>query len=104
MNVPARKPARLVLADGTAFEGMAIGAEGVSVGEAVFTTGMTGYQEVLTDPSYCGQIVTMTAPQMGNTGVNLEDLETQVPKVAGFAVHELSPLASNWRSTATLDA
>jgi carbamoyl-phosphate synthase small subunit len=104
MNVPARKSARLVLADGTAFEGMAIGAEGVSVGEAVFTTGMTGYQEVLTDPSYCGQIVTMTAPQMGNTGVNLEDLETQVPKVAGFAVHELSPLASNWRSTATLDA
>ncbi|MFI5307943.1 MAG: glutamine-hydrolyzing carbamoyl-phosphate synthase small subunit [Polyangiales bacterium] len=100
----AKKSAHLVLADGTAFAGTAIGAEGVSVGEAVFTTGMTGYQEVLTDPSYCGQIVTMTAPQMGNTGVNLEDLETQRPSVAGFAIHELSPLASNWRASATLDA
>jgi len=100
----ARPISHLVLADGTVFGGVAIGAPGVSVGEAVFTTGMTGYQEVLTDPSYCGQIVTMTAPQMGNTGVNLEDLETERPAVAGFAIHELSPLASNWRSSATLDA
>jgi carbamoyl-phosphate synthase small subunit len=99
-----KRPAHLVLADGTAFSGVAIGAEGVTTGEAVFTTGMTGYQEVLTDPSYCGQLVTMTAPQMGNTGVNLEDLETERPRVAGFIVHELSPISSNWRSNATLDA
>lgn len=98
-----KRPAHLVLADGTAFSGVAIGAEGVTTGEAVFTTGMTGYQEVLTDPSYCGQIVTMTAPQMGNTGVNGEDLETDRPRVAGFVVHELSSLASNWRAHSTLD-
>jgi len=70
----------------------------------VFTTGMTGYQEVLTDPSYCGQIVTMTAPQMGNTGVNAEDEETRRPFVAGFVVHELSSITSNWRATESLDA
>ena len=99
-----RKHAWLVLADGARFEGEAIGAEGTTVGEAVFTTGMTGYQEVLTDPSYCGQIVTMTAPEMGNTGVNAEDEETERPFVAGFVVHELSPVASNWRSTESLDA
>jgi carbamoyl-phosphate synthase small subunit len=99
-----RSVAHLVLADGTVFPGVAIGAPGIGVGEAVFTTGMTGYQEVLTDPSYCGQIVTMTAPQMGNTGINPEDLETERPRVAGFAVHELSPLASNWRARATLEA
>lgn len=99
-----RKRAYLVLADGTRFEGEAVGAEGTTVGEVVFTTGMTGYQEVLTDPSYCGQIVTMTAPQMGNTGVNAEDQETGSPFVAGFVVHEMSSLASNWRSTETLDA
>src|SRR5690349_17504358 len=106
-QVPARNdhaPAHLVLADGRVFAGTAIGASGASVGEVVFTTGMTGYQEVLTDPSYCGQIVTMTAPQMGNTGVNEGDLEHARPRVAGFVVHELSPLASNWRCNATLDA
>lgn len=96
-------PARLVLADGTAFEGVAIGKPGATTGEAVFTTGMTGYQEVLTDPSYAAQLVTMTAPQMGNTGVNTEDVETRAPAVAGFVVHELSELASNWRSEASLD-
>ncbi len=95
--------AHLVLADGTAFPGHAIGASGHTVGEAVFTTGMTGYQEVLTDPSYCGQIVTMTAPQMGNTGVNPDDVEAGKPNVAGFVVHELSRLSSNWRSRASLD-
>lgn len=101
---PPTQIAHLVLADGTAFSGLAIGAEGYTVGEAVFTTGMTGYQEVLTDPSYCGQIITMTAPQMGNTGVNQDDVETRVPVAAGFAVHELAGLASNWRATQTLDA
>jgi carbamoyl-phosphate synthase small subunit len=80
-----------------------MGAEGSTVGEAVFTTGMTGYQEVLTDPSYCGQIVTMTAPQMGNTGVNAEDAEAGRSSVAGFVVHELARQASNWRAQATLD-
>jgi carbamoyl-phosphate synthase small subunit len=95
--------AHLVLADGTHFTGVAIGKVGETVGEAVFTTGMTGYQEVLTDPSYCGQIVTMTAPQMGNTGVNDEDLEAERPHLAGFVVHELSPLASNWRATESLN-
>lgn len=99
-----RPAAHLVLADGTAFAGVAIGAPRTNVGEVVFTTGMTGYQEVLTDPSYRGQIVTMTATQMGNTGVNEEDLECARPHVAGFVVHELSPVASNWRSTATLDS
>lgn len=98
-----RRRIHLVLADGTAFPGVSIGAPGATTGEAVFTTGMTGYQEVLTDPSYCGQLVTMTAPQMGNTGVNTEDTEADKPHVAGFIVHELSPMASNWRANATLD-
>ncbi|MFW5877426.1 MAG: glutamine-hydrolyzing carbamoyl-phosphate synthase small subunit [Myxococcota bacterium] len=96
--------AHLVLADGTRFEGVSVGADGNTVGEVVFTTGMTGYQEVLTDPSYCGQIVTMTAPQMGNVGVNPEDQETEHPFVAGFVVRELSPVVSNWRATEALDA
>jgi carbamoyl-phosphate synthase small subunit len=99
-----RVAAHLVLADGSVFAGHAIGATGSAVGEAVFTTGMTGYQEVLTDPSYCGQIVAMTAPEMGNTGINLEDLEHERPRVAGFVVHALSPIASNWRASASLDA
>lgn len=99
-----RPEAHLVLADGTVFPGVAIGAVGDAVGEAVFTTGMTGYQEVLTDPSYRGQVVTMTAPEMGNTGANPEDLECVKPHVAGFVVHALSAIASNWRSTVTLDA
>ena len=97
------RPAHLVLADGTAFAGTAVGADRTAVGEAVFTTGMTGYQEVLTDPSYCNQIVTMTATQMGNTGVNDDDEETRKPFVAGFVVHELARLTSNWRADRTLD-
>ena len=72
-------------------------------GEAVFNTAMTGYQETLTDPSYYGQIVTMTAPQIGNYGVNLEDEESDGPKVAGFVVRDLSPVVSNWRATGSLD-
>lgn len=102
----ATRRAHLALADGTLFEGEAFGAEGSSTGEVVFTTGMTGYQEVLTDPSYTGQIVTMTAPQIGNTGINLEDDEAVGcrPQVAGFVVRDASPIASNWRSKETLDA
>jgi len=96
----------LVLADGTVFEGRPFGARGSTTGEAVFTTTWTGYQEVLTDPSFYGQIVTMTAPQIGNVGVNAEDSETvgEPPRVAGFVVRDASPLASNWRSQQTLDA
>ena len=98
-----RQKAHLVLADGTIFEGVAVGASGTTIGEAVFTTGMTGYQEVLTDPSYCGQIVTMTAPQIGNTGANEEDEEAGKPWLAGFVMHELSPVVSNWRAKRSLD-
>lgn len=100
------KPARLALADGTVYPGFAYGASGSVVGEVVFTTGMTGYQEVLTDPSYCGQIVTMTSPHIGNTGVNAHDSEsaTGAPQVAGFVMRDPSPVASNWRSETTLDA
>ncbi len=106
--LPAR-PARLCLADGATFEGLAVGAslpaDGAAIGEVVFTTGMTGYQEVLTDPSYKGQIVTMTAPQIGNTGVNVDDPENaEGPAVAGFVVRELSESTSNWRSTEPLDS
>jgi len=95
--------ANLVLADGTTFEGTAIGADGSTLGEAVFTTGMTGYQEVITDPSYCGQIVTMTSPHIGNTGVCMQDEEARSPALSGFVVHELSPLVSNWRSEQSLN-
>ena len=102
-SAPPKQLAHLALADGTVFSGLAMGAGGTVCGEAVFTTGMTGYQEVLTDPSYCGQLVTMTAPQMGNTGTNQEDVETQRPAVAGFVVHELSRLASNYRANLSLD-
>jgi carbamoyl-phosphate synthase small subunit len=98
--------AHLCLADGSIFEGIAWGAPGVATGEVVFTTGMTGYEEVLTDPSYCGQIVTMTAPQIGNTGINPEDTESVVgvPQVAGFIVRDMSAESSNYRATETLHA
>ncbi len=91
-----------MLADGTAFAGRTLGARGETIGEVVFTTGMTGYQETLTDPSYCGQIVTMTAPQIGNTGVNSEDSESSHPFVAGFAVKEASPRVSSYRADGDL--
>ncbi|MCB9708275.1 MAG: glutamine-hydrolyzing carbamoyl-phosphate synthase small subunit [Myxococcales bacterium] len=97
------QPGHLVLADGTSFEGRLIGASGDTVGEVVFMTGMTGYQEVLTDPSYCDQIVSMTAPHIGNTGINAEDQESERPSLAGFVVHALSPTTSNWRSEGALD-
>lgn len=92
----------LALEDGSLFRGFAFGATTTVVGEAVFNTGMTGYQETLTDPSYFGQIVTMTTPQIGNYGVNLEDEESDGPKVAGFVVRDLSPVVSNWRATGNL--
>src|SRR3954470_21480073 len=95
-----RPRAHLVLADGTVFGGIAIGASGASTGEAVFTTGMTGYQEVLTDPSYAGQIVTMTSPHIGNTGITAEDAESRKgqPHVAGFIMREPCEVPSNHRS------
>jgi carbamoyl-phosphate synthase small subunit len=92
----------LALEDGTWFRGIAVGAHGEAQGEVVFNTSMTGYQEVLTDPSYAGQIVTMTAPQIGNYGVASGDAESQTPHVAGFVMREASPLASNWRAEGTL--
>ncbi|MBC2607985.1 glutamine-hydrolyzing carbamoyl-phosphate synthase small subunit [Pelagicoccus albus] len=92
----------LALEDGSVFRGVAFGAKKTVVGEAVFNTSMTGYQEILTDPSYYGQIITMTAPMIGNYGVNEEDIEADKPMCTGFVVRELSPIASNWRSTATL--
>ncbi|MFN3396572.1 MAG: glutamine-hydrolyzing carbamoyl-phosphate synthase small subunit [Thermodesulfovibrionales bacterium] len=91
--------ALLVLADGTVFDGKSFGSEGETIGEVVFNTSMTGYQEILTDPSYKGQIVTMTYPQIGNYGVNLEDVESAGgPKVEGFVVKEYIDFPSNWRS------
>lgn len=99
-----RHRAHLVLADGTVFEGFAYGHDATVTGEVVFTTGMTGYQEVLTDPSYHNQLVTMTAPHIGNTGVNLEDEEADKPMVGGFIFHEPSPGYSNWRAETSLDA
>ena len=92
----------LALEDGSIFRGFAFGAKTTVTGEAVFNTGMTGYQETLTDPSYFGQIVTMTTPQIGNYGVNLEDEESDGPKVAGFVIRNLSPVVSNWRATGNL--
>ncbi|UFP96074.1 glutamine-hydrolyzing carbamoyl-phosphate synthase small subunit [Gloeobacter morelensis] len=97
-----RTVARLVLEDSTAFEGWSFGAPGTSVGEVVFNTGMTGYQEVLTDPSYCGQIVAFTYPELGNTGVNLEDAESDRPQVRGVIAHNVAGRASSWRATQSL--
>jgi carbamoyl-phosphate synthase small subunit len=92
----------LALEDGTCFHGVAAGPAGETVGEVVFNTSMTGYQEVLTDPSYAGQIVTMTCAEIGNYGVSGADIESRAPQVAGFIVREASPIASNWRSEQTL--
>jgi carbamoyl-phosphate synthase small subunit len=92
----------LALEDGTWFQGTAAGAEGEARGEVVFNTAMTGYQEVLTDPSYAGQIVTMTCPQIGNYGVSQHDVESRAPQVAGFVIRDQSPVASNWRAEGTL--
>ncbi|MBE9549169.1 MAG: glutamine-hydrolyzing carbamoyl-phosphate synthase small subunit [Proteobacteria bacterium] len=97
------KPAVLVLADGTVFHGQSIGADGLSVGEVVFNTSMTGYQEILTDPSYASQIVTLTYPHIGNTGTNSVDAEADCSFVAGLVIRDLPLLASNWRSQQNLD-
>ncbi len=100
----AAGPAVLVLEDGRAFHGTAFGAAGEAFGEMVFNTGMTGYQETLTDPSYCRQIVAMTAPHIGNTGINDEDPESRRIWVSGYVIREPARVASNWRSRRSLDA
>ena len=99
-----RPTALLALADGTVFEGSAFGAQGEAVGEVVFNTSLTGYQEILTDPSYTGQIVTMTYPEIGNVGVNAEDVESHRPFVEGFVVKEYWERPSNWRAQKSLAA
>ena len=98
------QPAILALADGTVFRGESIGADGATVGEVVFNTAMTGYQEILTDPSYCRQIVTLTYPHIGNTGINPEDVESDRVYAAGLVIRDLPLLASNWRQAETLPA
>lgn len=104
MRVRNNKPGLLALEDGRVFRGRSWAAEGESTGEMVFNTSMTGYQEVLTDPSYAGQIVCMTYPLIGNYGVNSEDEESSRPWVEGFVVREASRVASSWRAEETLDA
>jgi len=96
------KLAILVLQDGTVFKGQSIGAEGYSVGEVVFNTSMTGYQEILTDPSYCKQLITLTYPHIGNTGCNIEDEESSKIHAAGLIIRDLPMLASNWRNQTNL--
>ncbi len=102
MSENDKKEAVFALEDGSVFRGRAFGGTDTVVGEGVFNTSMTGYQEILTDPSYYGQIVTMTAPQIGNYGIIPDDNESDGPKVAGFVVRELSPVVSNWRATSSL--
>ena len=101
--LPLEAQALLALADGTVFEGTSIGAAGHTLGEVVFNTALTGYQEILTDPSYCRQIVTLTYPHIGNTGVNDEDVEAKGVHAAGLIVRDLTLRASNFRSTRTLE-
>jgi carbamoyl-phosphate synthase small subunit len=102
MPVSAATPALLVLADGTSYKGWSFGATGTAIGEVVFNTAMTGYQEVATDPSYCGQIVTFTYPELGNTGVNPEDEESAHPHIRGAIARNICWRPSNWRSTQSL--
>jgi carbamoyl-phosphate synthase small subunit len=102
--LPQKIPAVLVLADGSIFRGCAIGAEGQTVGEVVFNTSMTGYQEILTDPSYAGQVVTLTYPHIGNTGANTEDVESNAVYAAGLIIRDLPLAASNWRQEEDLSA
>lgn len=102
MVFPDAPPALLVLADGSVFRGWSFGASGTVMGEVVFNTGMTGYQEVMTDPSYCGQIVTFTYPELGNTGVNPEDEESARPCIKGAIARNICEIPSNWRSTQSL--
>ncbi len=102
MSLVNFKPALLVLSDGTFYEGYSVGAKGTSFGEVVFNTGITGYQEVMTDPSYRGQIVTFTYPELGNTGVNPEDEESSQPHIKGIIARNICDRPSNWRSTQSL--
>lgn len=102
MPISNAKPALLLLADGTSYRGWSFGATGTVIGEVVFNTGMTGYQEVITDPSYRGQIVVFTYPELGNTGVNPEDDESSRPQVQGAIAHNICTRPSNWRSTQSL--
>lgn len=104
MSSQTRREAILALADGTIFSGTAIGAEGISVGEVVFNTALTGYQEIITDPSYARQIVTLTCPHIGNVGVNQDDCESAHVWAAGLVIRDLPLLASNFRSEQTLQA
>jgi carbamoyl-phosphate synthase small subunit len=103
-DVAVTKPAVLALEDGTVFEGISVGVEGTATGEVVFNTAMTGYQEILTDPSYAKQIVTLTYPHIGNTGTNPEDLESNSIHAAGLVIRDLPLLHSNWRATESLSA
>ncbi|KXU37189.1 carbamoyl-phosphate synthase small subunit [Cephaloticoccus primus] len=100
MSTP--KPGVLALEDGSVFRGLACGAARTITGECVFNTSMTGYQEILTDPSYCGQVITMTAPQIGNYGLSDEDNEAAAPRCSGLVVRELSPVVSNWRASCSV--
>ncbi len=100
--MPQNTPAILVLADGTVFRGLSIGAPGATVGEVVFNTAMTGYQEILTDPSYTEQIVTLTYPHIGNYGINPEDIESSKVYAAGLVIRDLPLLVSNWRASQSL--
>jgi carbamoyl-phosphate synthase small subunit len=102
MSIVNFPPALLVLSDGTSYRGYSCGAKGTSFGEVVFNTGITGYQEVMTDPSYRGQIVTFTYPELGNTGVNPEDEESAQPQVKGIVARNICERPSNWRSTQSL--
>jgi carbamoyl-phosphate synthase small subunit len=103
-DVLPRDPAILVLGDGTVFRGTSIGVAGTSAGEVIFNTAITGYQEILTDPSYCRQIVTLTCPHIGNTGTNPEDVESDRIYAAGLVIRDLPLLVSNWRSTQDLSS
>jgi len=96
--VPAASPALLALADGSIFRGSSVGAAGLASGEVVFNTAITGYEEILTDPSYCRQIVTLTHPHIGNTGTNREDMESAQVFAAGLVIRDLSVAVSNWRA------
>jgi carbamoyl-phosphate synthase small subunit len=102
MRLTDHAPGYLLLEDGRVFEGRMVGADGIALGEVVFNTSMTGYQEILTDPSYAGQIITMTAPQVGNYGVAAADEESAGTQVAGFVVREMSRVHSNWRAEESL--
>ena len=103
MNSKQPQVAKLALEDGTVFTGISLGATGTTTGEVVFNTSMTGYQEILTDPSYCGQIIAMTYPEIGNYGVNPEDVESVKPHLSGFVARNVSEIASNFRANDTLD-